>query len=249
MCYDISFASDIESIHDILPAIQIQGELRFDPTFHKLGMSFPTWPIVVNKNNRLELHPFVWGPIPKMLNTPDKVKKQRQMFLNARSEKILEPKTMWTAIRHQRCLVPVTGFYEYREIPGQKNKQAYFIRIKGQKIFFIAGLWTLSNSWDVDKPDKIPTFTIVTREANSVMKQIHNGGANAGRMPMMLTNELAEEWVKPELDDSQIKEILSFSLPSVDLEYWAVNSVRKAHLDDESVIAHVDEIGIPPIEV
>lgn len=248
MCYDISFAASIESIFDILPDIAITQELNFQSTYHKLGMSFPTWPVVVYEHDRLELHPFTWGPIPKMLNTLEKVKKQRQMFLNARSEKILEPKTMWTAIRHQRCLIPVTGFYEYREIPGMKNKQAYFIREAGEEVFFIAGLWSLSNSWDIDKQERIPTFTLVTTEANSVMKQIHNGGSNAGRMPMMLTIDLAREWVKPNLGDEQIKEILSFSIPSSNLEYWPVNSVRKQHLDDESVIAHVDETGIPPIE-
>ncbi len=248
MCYDIAFTTRIESVFKLMPLLNTApgADLSFDPTYHKIGMSYPQWPIVLDHEGP-QLTKLTWGPIPKMLNTPEKVKRQRQMFLNARSEKVLEPRTMWNAIRNQRCLIPVTGFFEYREIPGWKNKVPYYIKSNEQEVFFIAGLWTLSNSWDVDKPERIPTFTLLTRQANQVMQQIHNGGDNAGRMPLMLTNELAEEWIRPDLTDTDIRDVLQYTQPSDSLEYWTVNSVRKAKPDDESVLAHINYEGLPPV--
>ncbi|MCW3467584.1 SOS response-associated peptidase [Chitinophaga nivalis] len=250
MCYDIAFHTTIESIFQYLPALKRGGQppAGFNATYHKIGMSFPQWPVVVN-NNGLQLDYYTWGPVPKMLNTPEKVKKQRQMFLNARSEKVLENGTMWNAIRHQRCLIPATGFFEYRQIPGWKNKVAYYIRPKEQELFFIAGLWALSNSWDVDKPDRIPTFTLLTRSANPVMAQIHNGGDNAGRMPLMMPNDLAQEWLHTDITDTDIRNLLQYEQPSHALDYWPVNSVRKVKPDDATVIAPVQYEGLPALTV
>jgi len=250
MCYDIAFTVSIESIYKYLPRLKAGGNLdiHFDPTWHKIGMSYPQWPVITNHNG-LKLEKYTWGPVPKMLDTLEKVKRQRQLFLNARSEKVLESGTMWNAIRHQRCLIPATGFFEYRQIPGWKNKVAYYIKPKEQELFFIAGLWAMSNSWDVDKPDRIPAFTLLTRAANPLMKQIHNGGDNAGRMPMMLTTTLAEQWLQPQLTDTDIREIIQYELPVDQLEYWPVNSVRKVKPDDAAVIAPVAYEGLPALKV
>ncbi|NSL90403.1 SOS response-associated peptidase [Chitinophaga solisilvae] len=248
MCYDLALAAKLSGILKAMPVLKTAGNLDLDVTntWHKIGMSFPQWPVVVN-NNGIRLDRYTWGPIPKMLDTPEKVRKQRQLFLNARSEKVLENGTLWNAIRHQRCLVPATGFFEYRQIPGWKNKVAYYIRSREEDIFFIAGLWALSNSWDVDKPERIPTFTLLTRSANKLMRQIHNGGDNAGRMPLMLTPALAEKWIQPDLTDTDIREILQYELPSENLDYWPVNSVRKVKPDDESVITRAEYEGLPEI--
>lgn len=250
MCYDIAFTTNIESIFQYLPQLKKAKNLdiNFNPTWHKIGMSFPQWPVITYQDG-LQLNQFTWGPIPKMLDTVEKVKKQRQLFLNARSEKVQEPGTLWHAIRHQRCLVPATGFFEYRQIPGWKNKVAYYIKSKEQDIFFIAGLWALSNSWDAGKPDRIPTFTMLTRKANSVMAQIHNGGDNAGRMPMILSGELAQKWVDPNLGDEEIKAILQYELPAPLLDFWPVNSVRKVKPDDESVIVPAVYEGLPDLQL
>ncbi|MBC9912321.1 SOS response-associated peptidase [Chitinophaga varians] len=248
MCYDIALNANLQKILKRIPLLQTGINLDFDfaATYHKIGMSFPQWPVIVD-NNGLQLDRFTWGPIPKLLDTAEKVKRQRQMYLNARSEKVPESGTMWNAIRHQRCLVPVTGFFEYRQIPGWKNKVAYYIHSREQDIFFIAGLWAYSNSWDVDKPERIPTFTLLTRAANSVMQQIHNGGDNAGRMPLMLPDELALQWIKKDLTDTDIRNIIQHEYPAAQLEYWPVNSVRKVKPDDETVIARVEYEGLPAV--
>jgi len=255
MCYDISFSADIQSIQSILPGIQIQPEFQFDKTYHQLGMSFNKWPVVVNDSG-LKLKEFTWGPVPKRLHKPEDIAKQRQFYLNARSEKFLQKGTDWYAIRGNRVLIPVTGFFEYREVPGMKIKVPYYIH-QGGGVFFIAGLWTISNApvrgedgkWQYDLVEPTETFTLATREANPLLKQIHNSGEFSGRMPLIFNRNLAPGWLDPDLSDFQIQEYLNYQEPAESFQYWPVNSVRKKHDNDESVIARVDEKGIPPITV
>ncbi|RBL88580.1 SOS response-associated peptidase [Chitinophaga flava] len=250
MCYDIALNANLQRILKSVPLLKTAGnlDLNFDTTYHKIGMSFPQWPVIVN-NNGLKVDKYTWGPVPKLLDTLEKVKRQRQMYLNARSEKVLESGTMWNAIRHQRCLIPVTGFFEYRQIPEWKNKVAYYIHSKEQEVFLIAGLWAYSNSWDVDKPERIPTFTLLTRAANPLMRQIHNGGDNAGRMPLMLPNELALQWIEKDITETDIRNIIQYEYPAEQLEYWPVNSVRKVKPDDETVIARAVYEGLPELSL
>lgn len=56
------------------------------------------------------------GPAPKKLGTINKLKKECQRYLNARSNKFLESGDICNTVRHQRCFVPVTRLFEYRKI-------------------------------------------------------------------------------------------------------------------------------------
>ena len=47
-------------------------------------------------------------------------------------------------------------------------------------------------------------FTLITRAANPLMRQIHNSGDNAFRMPLFLPKEMELEWLRPDLTDTDI---------------------------------------------
>ncbi|MGN7706846.1 SOS response-associated peptidase [Chryseobacterium sp. 22543] len=250
MCYDNSLKKTVKQIEGAVPfPLIVKESISWEPTFHKIGMSYPAWPVIFNHHGA-RLEDFIWGPIPESLDTIEKIKNERQFFLNARSEKVLKKGTLWNDIKHQRCLIPSAAFFEYRYPFKDKPKEGYCYAINqgADKIFFIAGLWSLSNSWDVDKPEPIPTFTLLTRDANKIMRQIHNGGKNPFRMPLMLAEDMLEQWLQPDLSDDKLKEFLDFSFPSERLEYWPVSSVRKRHEDNESVLEKVEYLGLPPIE-
>ena len=103
-------------------------------------------------------------------------------MVNARSEKILEDKrSFWHRIRKTRCLVPVTGFYEHREIKGWKNKVPYHVQLAGRKMFCLPALYHYNSLLpsDPETGEVRGMFTLVTRAANKVMRQIHNSGDNA----------------------------------------------------------------------
>lgn len=154
-------------------------------------------------------------------------------MLNARSERILEDqKSYWYKIRNRRCLMPVTGIYEHREVKGFKNKIPYYIRLKDQPVFFIPGLYSVAELPIMDTGELIKrwTFTIITRNANEVMRMIHNGGDNKWRMPLFLPLELSQLWVQHDLDLETYKRILDYELPSEQLSYYPVYTIRSNKL-------------------
>jgi hypothetical protein len=69
-------------------------------------------------------------------------------------------------------------------------------------------------------------FTLITRAANPVMRQIHNSGDNAFRMPLFLPKEKELEWLRPGLTDEEIGQLLTYEMPSDQIVYDAVFSIR-----------------------
>ena len=233
MCYDISFTVAIERIADYFPDIiwDSQFSLDFDRGVHILGHSYSEHPIIYrSKEDQLpHVNLMEWGIIPYYIQKEKEFEKQRASMLNIRSEKILDDvKSYWFKIRNRRCLVPVSGFYEHREVKAVKNKIPYFIQVKEQPLFYLPGLYSVANLVDTDtgEVNKKWTFAIVTREANSVMKQIHNGEKNGNRMPLMLPFELSKKWLDPELTEPEYREILNYELPSEGLEFRSVWTIR-----------------------
>jgi putative SOS response-associated peptidase YedK len=242
----MSFFSNIKLISDYLN-IKQTDTLYFEPTFHKVAQSFSKWPVVINEDGIYKIRLFEWGVIADYMNTPEKIKEYRTSMANARSEKIIDDKrSVWHRLRRQRCLVFTTGFFEHRDIGGKK-KLPYFIKIKDEKIFCLAGLYNYSPIPDPETSEAIGTFTVITRPANELMGKIHNGGPNSHRMPVILRKELAHEWLRDNLSDNEIGNILQYEIPSVAMDVWPVKTIRTRKADDESVIAKLPEELFPAL--
>lgn len=252
MCYDISFSTRYELLADYLPGLQVdrQARLDFDMVLHVQAQAFKKYPVIIFEDARYKLVPMEWGVIPEYMHTPEQIKKGRASMCNARSEKIIEDKrSYWHRIRKTRCLIPVTGIFEHREVKGWKNKVPYLVQLKDRQIFSLAGLYHYPAKADVETGEITGTFTVITRPANSVMAQIHNGGENAFRMPLFLTRELEEKWLLPDLTDAEIDEILHYELPSEALNYFPVYTIRttKERPDQKSRIEAFEWPGLPPL--
>ena len=144
MCYDISYKITLDSIEEYFEDIEISGQLDFDfdMSIHVLAQSFRKYPVVIYEDGRYKLREFEWGVIAEYMNTTDKVRKMRNSMCNARSEKILgDKRSYWHRIRKKRCLIPVNGIFEHREIKGWKNKVPYYIKLKDRPMFCIPGLY------------------------------------------------------------------------------------------------------------
>lgn len=226
--------------------INVDNHIQFEPTYHKVAQSFSKWPVVV-KEGTYKIKIFEWGVIADYMNTPEKIKDYRTSMANARSEKIIEDKrSVWHRIRKQRCLVFTTGFFEHHDA-GLKKKIPYFIKLKGVPIFCFAGLYNYSPIPDAETGEAIGTFTVITRDANPLMAKIHNGGNNSRRMPLILTKELATEWLDENLTDEGIKEIFDYEFPDSGMEAWPVKTIRTRKADDETVLEKANDLSIPPL--
>jgi putative SOS response-associated peptidase YedK len=232
MCYDISFTVNIRQLSDYFPDLIFdeQIEMTFEPV-HIIGHSYGEHPIIykIKEDEKLHCKLMEWGCIPFYIKDEDAYKKQRATMLNARSERILEDnKSYWYKIKNRRCLIPMTGFYEHREVKGLKKKVPYFICLKDQETFFLPGLYSVTElpNKETGEVEKRFTFTLITRAANKLMEQIHNGGANKHRMPLMLTYKLSKKWVEEEISEADYKEILAYEMPVENMHYHSVYSIR-----------------------
>lgn len=230
MCYDISFSTTIEEVTDYLPDLIVdpQIDINFNMKEHVMAQAYKKYPVILFEDAHYKLKPLEWGIIPEYMNTPEKIKKGRNSMCNARSEKIIEDKrSYWHRLRKKRCLIPVTGIFEHREIKSWKNKVPYFIQLKNRPLFCLPGLYHYPfQHADPETGEITGTYTIITRGANEVMKQIHNGGENAFRMPLFLPKELETKWLLPDLTDEEMDEILNYEMPSEELNYYPVYTIR-----------------------
>lgn len=233
MCYDISFKTELKELADYFPELVYDDQIsmNFDAAIHIQAHAYGEHPIIYRnkEDGKLHLKLMEWGCIPFYVKDEKSFLKQRRLMLNARSERILEDeKSYWFKIRNRRCLIPVNGIFEHRGIKGWKNKVPYFIQLRKQPMFFIPGLYSV-----VDLPDRETgeivkrwTYTLITRAANDVMKMIHNDGENRWRMPLFLPFELSKKWVDEELSLDDYKAILNFEMPSEELNYYPVLTIR-----------------------
>jgi len=177
-------------------------------------------------------------------------------FLNAVSEELLLPNKVYRqAALQRRCVIPSSGFYDWRHIfplnkrTGQPLKTAvkypYRVLVKDKELFWMAGIW---NQWtDAETGETVDTCSIVTTKANLVMSQIHN---SKKRMPTMLNDDLAWEWMFDKLDEKRISEIARWQIPWQDLSYYTLTKDFLNSHDPlkEFVYPELPTLDIPGLE-
>ena len=119
-------------------------------------------------------------------------------MINARSETLQEKPSFREAFKKRRCLVPATGFYEWKKEGGAKTP--YYICLGDASPFVFAGLW---ESWQDTDKSELFTFTIITTEANPLVKPIHD------RMPVIMEPAQAQEWLAPATSASKAQTLLT----------------------------------------
>lgn len=150
------------------------------------GFAHPRMPIITS-NERDKIQFFEWGLLPRWA----KDKKFQANTLNARLDTLGE-KPSFKNVLMNRCLILAEGFVEWQwQDPKGKEKIKYLIEINENPIFAFAGLWS---EWvDVISGEIIPTFTIITTEANELMAKIHN---TKKRMPVIIHRDFEENWLE-----------------------------------------------------
>jgi putative SOS response-associated peptidase YedK len=127
-----------------------------------------------------ELTFFKWGLIPAWAKDAS----MGARLINARSETVEEKPSFREAFKQRRCIIPADGFYEWRREGGKK--QPYFFHLRDERPFGFAGLW---ERWEGDGGQVINSCTILTTEANEVLRPVHD------RMPVILHPDDYEVWL------------------------------------------------------
>ncbi len=138
------------------------------------------------EHNRREIALLRWGLIPGWAK--DAAIGNR--MINARAESVADKPSFRSAFKKRRCLVVADGFYEWQKTNGKK--QPYYIGLKDGSPFAFASLW---EHWRDPEDKPVETFTIITTDANELVKPIHN------RMPVILQPKDYQEWLDPGVED------------------------------------------------
>lgn len=145
---------------------------QVEPIVHQLEPDTP-----------LDVDPMRWGLVPHWADDL----KLGARCINARSETAHTKPSFRDAFVKRRCVVPVTGFYEWRR--EGKARLPFFVHdVRGVPLLF-AGLWA---SWhDREQDTRVRTFSVLTRAAEGALAEIHD------RMPICLEPDAARAWVDP----------------------------------------------------
>jgi putative SOS response-associated peptidase YedK len=141
-------------------------------------------PVLLSDAGRRVLDVFRWGLIPWWAKDASIGNK----MINARAETVVEKPAYRSAFERRRCLVPATGFYEWKKTPD--GKVPHWIHPADGAPLTFAGVW---ESWrPVKDAEPVLTFTILTTTPSADVAALHD------RMPVVVAREDRDAWLGPE---------------------------------------------------
>lgn len=217
MCFHTSISHPTRKIEQQLKVKLSDERFRelFDkPNYHHNGFSHPNMLIIPQEKAEV-LAPGVWGIVPSNKLTEDIKPYYKEAVkygggLNARSEKLFDHFIYKNSIEYQRCVIPVSGFFEPHDY--QKKKYPFYIKSASNELMSLAGIYT--------KIDTYITFTIITKSASPLFEKVHN---LKKRQPVILNDNLVEKWLSNDFIKPDIQELIQTKYPDELLEVYPVS--------------------------
>jgi putative SOS response-associated peptidase YedK len=170
-----------------------------------------------------------WGLIPHW--APDASMGGR--LINARSDTLSQKPTFREAFARRRCLVIADGFYEWQH--AGKVSQPFFIALKSNRPFALAGLW---ETWHSPAGMDVVSFTIVTTHADAFMSKLHD------RMPVFLSSDARAKWLAPTTDVAVLKGLLAQGTPEPLVAYEVEPYVNGVTVDDPRCLEPAKQVQL-----
>ena len=165
-----------------------------------------------------------WGLVPSW----SKESKTKHLLINARAEGVETKPSFRGPVRHRCCIIPASGFYEWRRQGG--GKQPYFVRPAADEVFALAGIW---DRWEGKQGEVIESVTIITTSANELMQPIHD------RMPVVLEKDYLVEWLAPQTELKLALAMLG-PYPSEKMVAYPVNGVVNTARHEGTQLGRLD---------
>ena len=209
------------------------------PQYHLNGFAHPNM-LVIPQQKPDVLAPGIWGIVPEN-KQPDQIKdyyKEAVKYgagLNAQSEKLFNHFIYRNVALAQRCIIPVTGFFEPHT--HLKKKYPFYIHRKDNETISLAGIYTVIGTY--------VTFTILTKKASSFIEKIHN---LKKRQPVILDRENENDWLDSSLNENHINEIINQNYSDTQLEAYTVSKDVYNTKVDSNVSSIADEVNYPELQ-
>jgi len=205
-------------------------ELPNEPVLEERYNIAPTEPVAVVRTDAQGVRhcdTLQWGLIPPWSTDP---RVGAKMF-NARSETVTDKPSFREAFAQRRCLVPVSGFYEWKK---QDNaKLPYYFSSGDHRLLGLAGLW---ERWEFPGGKVLESCSVLTTAANQFMRRFHH------RMPVILAPADHARWLATDPGQSEaLRELLVPAAEDV-LRSWPVaDLVNSSRNDGPQLIEPVHE--------
>ena len=214
---EIAEAFDLDEVPELAPRYNIA----------------PTQPVAVVRldgtGGRRRLSELRWGLVPEGAPQTDRG------HINARSETAWQKPSFRDAFARRRCLIPATGFYEWKRT-GARSRQPWALALRSGQPFAFAGLW------EPPAREGAPTTcAILTTEPNDLAREIHD------RMPVILEPESYVGWLDPEARAAQTLRSLLRPFPAEAMTAWRVSTAVNSPRCDEPVCLERLEDSLPPL--
>lgn len=171
---------------------------EFRPTYHASAFSHAEYPVVTADK---EIQYYRWGLIPFWTHDLEDALTYRSRTINARAETIFTKPSYRKPICERRCLVPASGFFDWRH--EDDRKIPYYVTVENEEILAFAGIYDVWHNEVTN--EEVYTYSIITTRANKMMSYIHNTNC---RMPVILCREAEQMWLDPGLTQGQIEDLL-----------------------------------------
>jgi putative SOS response-associated peptidase YedK len=200
----------------------LERELEFAPTYNAAPtQQLPVFRVDSDRGRELAL--LRWGLVPSWAKDPS----GGAPMINARAETIAERPAFRAAFRLRRCLVPMSGFYEWKKHAG--GKAPYFVHLLNTEVFAAAGLCEYWPGRDGRQP--IESYAIITTAANELIGTLYD------RMPAILSPKDYEAWLDPRNDQTEVLKKLLEPYPADEMRAYPVGPrVNNARNDGPEII-------------
>lgn len=171
-----------------------------------------------------------WGLLPAWAKDPAIASR----LVNARSETAAEKPSFRDAMKKRRCIVPASGFYEWKK-EGTRKQPWYFRPSRPGALLAIAGLW---ERWRSADGEIVETTCLLTTDANALVAPVHD------RMPVLLDHEQVERWLDPsDADAASLARMLAPAPPEALGAHRVSTAVSSVRNDDARNIDPIDDGG------
>jgi putative SOS response-associated peptidase YedK len=197
-------ARDLVEIFELLREPELAARYNIAPTQNVA--------VIRQDGKSRELSMMRWGLVPAWSKDP----KAGPPLINARAETVATKPSFRTSFKHRRCLIPSDGFYEWQKKADSKTKIPHYIRMAKDRPFAFAGLW---DRWRNGDAQPLESCTIVTTEANDLMRPLHD------RMPVILPEERFAQWIDPKSKEAAELESLLKPYPPAEMISFPISTL------------------------
>ena len=201
----------------------VETEARTEPRYNVAPTQYVS--VVRSTGEHNVLSPKKWGLIPSW----SKDSAVASHTINARCETVAEKPSFRHAIKYNRCIVPISGFYEWSHSGGKKIP--HYIYLSDLSPMSLAGIW---EHWKSPEGLEIETFSILTTTSNSLIQPLHD------RMPVLLQPSDYGLWLSKNMHDPHELTRLYQPYPADKMALHEVsNLVNNPRFDSPACIVHV----------